>query len=341
MTNEAHREPAPRPFEQMQRMLSGHFLAQCLHVAAKLEIADLIEKGHATVDELTIATACHGPSLHRLLRTLSSVGVFAEQANNRFALTPLGATLRSDAPDSVRDMAIFMASAPMWQSWGSLLDSLMAGEPSFPRLYDASLYQYLTEHVDLGAVFNRFMTAQSNLHNAAVVEAYDFSGIQKLIDIGGGHGGTLNAILARYPQMKGVAFDLPEVVATANPESSGLAERCQFIGGNMLESVPAGGDCYVIKRVLMDHTDEEAIAVLQNCCAAITAGGRILVIDPMLPGANAPHPNWIIDMQMLVVHGGACRTEAQFRSLFDLAGLRVSRVVATSSPNFILEGERL
>ena len=273
MTDKTHREPALRPFEQMQRMLSGHFLVQCLHAAAKLGIADLIEKGQATVDELTIATACHGPSLHRLLRTLSSVGVFAEQPNNRFALTPLGATLRSDAPDSVRDMAIFMASAPMWQSWGVLLNSLMVGEPSFPRLYDASMYQYLTERADLGAVFNRFMTAQSKLHNAAVVEAYDFSGIEELIDIGGGHGATLNAILARYPHMKGVAFDLPEVVATANSESSGLAERCRFIGGNMLESVPAGGDCYVIKRVLMDHTDEEAISVLRNCCAAMRPGG--------------------------------------------------------------------
>ena len=340
MTNDPHRESGPRPFEQMQRMISGHFLAQCLHAAAVLGIADLIERGQTSLDELAAATRQNRPSLLRLLRTLSSVGVLGEQPNNQFLLTPLGATLRTDAPDSVRDMAIFMSSEPIWRSWGSLLDCLKLGQPSFPQLYHSTMYQYLTQHAELGAAFNRFMTAQSELHNAAVVDAYDFSGIQILIDVGGGHGATLSAILSRYPQMKGIVFDLPEVITAAGSESQELAERCQFVGGDMLERVPAGGDAYLIKRVLMDRSDEEAIAVLGHCRAAVDPGGKILVIDPMLPASNEPHPNWFMDMHMLVVHGGACRTEMQFRSLLDLVGLQVLRVIRTRSPNFIIECKR-
>lgn len=340
MTDEKDRPPDPRPFEQMQRMLSGHIVAQCLHVAATLGIADHIDAGRATLDELARATDTHGPTLHRLLRTLASVGVFTEQPGNRFALTPLGETLRSEAPDSLRDMARFMLSPPVWQSWGSLPDCLKDGDAAFPELFDVSIYRYLAGHAELGAVFNRFMSAQSRLHNAAVVEAYDFSGFRALVGVGGGHGATLAAILARYPDMKGVVFDLPEVVATAPLPPAELAGRCEFVGGSMFESVPADGDAYIVKRVLMDRTDSEAVKVLENCAAAMKPGGNILVIDPMLPAPNTPHPNWLIDMHMLVVHGSACRTETQFRSLFAAAGLKLSRIIATRSPNFILEGVR-
>jgi hypothetical protein len=166
----------PSPSEQMEGMLAGHFVAKCLHTAAVLGIADLLVKGSTTIEVLATATGCDELSLHRLLRTLASVGVFTEPTSGCFQLTPLGETLRSDAPDSLRDKAIFEISAPIWLAWGSLLDALRSGSPSFPQLHQATIYEYLAEHAELGAVFNRFMTAQSNLHNAAIADAYDFSG---------------------------------------------------------------------------------------------------------------------------------------------------------------------
>ena len=190
------------------------------------------------------------------------------------------------------------------------------------------------------AVFNRFMTTQSNLHNPAIVDAYDFSGIRTLIDIGGGHGATLTAVLSRYPMMKGILFDLPEVVATARLEPSDVAARCEVIGGSMFDSVPAGGDAYIVKRVMMDRSDGEAEAILGNCLSVMNAAGKILVIDPMLPAGNEPHPNWLADMISLTITRGRCRTEAEFRDLFDAVGLTLTRVIATRSPNFILEAAR-
>jgi hypothetical protein len=326
-----------RPFEQMQRMLIGHFSAQCLHAAAILGLADLIEDGKTSAKELALTTKCDSDSIQRLMRTLASLGVFTQGPDDHFALTPLGATLRSNAPDSVRDMAIFIASQPMWSAWGSLSESLKTGAASFPKRNGAAIYQYLATHQDLGAVFNRFMSAQSKLHNAAIVDAYDFSGIETLVDVGGGHGATVSAVLISYPAMRGVVFDLPEVIAKAELNPAELKGRCQFAGGNMLESVPSGGDAYLIKRVLMDSTDQEVVAVLENCRAAMKPGGRLLVVDPMLPGDNVPHPNWLMDINALVVHGGACRTEAQFSDLLASAGFALSRVIATRSPNFIIE----
>jgi O-methyltransferase domain len=318
-------------------MLVGHFMAKCLHTAAVLGIADLLVKGPTKIEILATATGCDERSLHRLLRTLASVGVFTEPTPGCFQLTPLGETLRSDAPDSLRDKAIFEISAPIWLAWGSLLDALRSGSPSFPQLHHATIYEYLAEHAELGAVFNRFMTAQSNLHNAAIVDAYDFSGVRTLVDVGGGHGATLAAVLQRYPTMKGILFDLPGVAATARFEASDFAGRCDAVGGNMLQSVPPGGDAYLIKRVMMDKTDADAVIVLRNCLTAMNAAGRILVVDPMLPANAEPHPNWLTDMLMLVLTRGRCRTEAEFRHLFEAAGLTLARIIVTRSPNFILE----
>jgi O-methyltransferase len=334
----AHSQHPPPPFERMENMLAGHFVAQCLHAVAVLGIPDLLAKDHTTIEAIARATGCHTLSLQRLLRTLASVGVFSENMSGHFQLTPLGETLRSDVSNSLRDKAIFEISAPMWSAWGSFIDALRSGAPSFPRVHNATVYEYLAKHAELGVVFNRFMTAQSNLHNAAIVDSYDFSGVRTVVDVGGGHGATLTAVLERYPTMKGILFDLPEVVTTARFEASDVAARCEVVGGNMLQSIPAGGDAYVIKRVMMDKTDDEAITVLRNCIAAMNTAGRILIIDPMLPGAAEPHLNWLTDMLMLAVTRGRCRTEAEFHDLFNAAGLTLERIVRTRSSNFILEG---
>jgi hypothetical protein len=338
MLSEAGQGPAP--FQRTDGLLMGHFAAQCVHAVAVLGVADLILKGHNTIEALAAATSCHGPSLRRVLRVLIHLGVFTETAAGRFGLTPVGATLRSDTPDSIRDAAIFMMSAPLWASCGSLLDTLRDGEPAFVKLHNTTVYQYLADHPAAAAVFNRFMATQSNLHNAAIVDAYDFSGIRTLVDVGGGHGATLAAVLHRYPSVKGILFDLPEVIATSRAEMSGLAGRCEIVGGDMLRAVPVGGDAYMIKRVMMDRFDDDAKIILSNCLSGMSSGAKILVIDPMLPAGAEPHPNWLTDMISLSVTGGRCRTEAEFRNLFDEVGLTLARVVTTRSPNFILEAMR-
>jgi hypothetical protein len=338
MTSSQDIKHLSQPSQQMEVMLAGHFVAECLHVVAVLGVADLIAKGSTTIKAIAAATGCHESSLYRLLRTLASIGVFTESHPGQFQLTSLGETLRSDVADSLRDKAIFEISTPMWSAWGSLLDALRSGAPSFPRVHNATVYEYLATHADLGAVFNRFMTAQSHLHNAAIADAYDFSDVRTLVDVGGGHGSTLTALLDRYPTMKGILFDLPEVVASAQLEAPEGPDRCKIIGGNMLQSVPTGGDVYLIKRVMMDKTDDDAITVLRNCIASMNKAGKILVIDPMLPSHSEPHLNWFTDMLMLVVTRGRCRTEVEFRELFNAAGLTLERIVPTRSSNFILEG---
>jgi len=325
----------------MEAMLAGHFVAQGLHAVATLAIPDLIAHGHVTIDDLAKATFCHGPSLHRLMRTLASLGVFAEVAEGEFSLTPLGATLRSDTPDSVRDKAIFETSAPIWEAWAGFIGTLRNGEPSFPQVHHRSVYGYLADHPEAGADFNRFMTAQSNLHNAAIVDAYDFSGIAVLVDVGGGRGATLAAVLETYSEMTGILFDLPEVVTPRTQlQTSRFADRCDVVGGNMLESVPIGGNAYIVKRVFMEQTDDDPVKVLRNCARAMNEGGRVLVIDPMLPHHAEPHPNRLTDLLMLVLTGGRCRTEPEFRELFNRSGLALTRVIGTRSPNFVVEAIR-
>jgi O-methyltransferase/IclR-like helix-turn-helix domain-containing protein len=327
------------PAEQMRAMLGGHIVAQSLYAIAALGIADLIAKGHTAIDELAAATGTHSPSLHRMLRTLASLGVLTETAEGEFGLTPLGATLRSDVPDSLRDQALFETSACLWAAWGHLVDSLRSGRPSFALVNKGPLFSYLTEHPELGTVFNSFMTMQSKLQNAAVIASYDFSWAKTVVDVGGGHGATLAAVLAEHPKLRGVLIDLPEVVSnTSVLETSKFTDRCQVVGGSVLDAVTASGDIYMIKRVMMSFSDDDAGTILRNCRAAMRADSRVLVIDPMLPDGTEPHYNRLTDLLMLVVPGGRCRSEAEFRRLFDAAGLSVTQVIATGTSNFILEG---
>jgi SAM-dependent methyltransferase len=320
----------------MRMMLAGHVVAQSLHVLAFLGIPDLIETGRCSLHDLANATGTYAPSLHRMLRTLASLGVLTETAEGEFGLTPLGATLRSGTNGSLRDQAIFETSDVVWAAWGGLVDSLRSGQPSFASVNKSPLFSYLAEHPDADAVFNRFMTAQSNLHNAAIIASYDFSEARTVVDVGGGHGATLAAILARYPKLRGILFDLPNVVA--NKSTDEFANRCEVIGGNALEAVPASADIYVLKRVIMSFSDDDSLAILRNCRTAMRPDSRIIAIDPMLPDDLEPHYNRLTDLLMMILLDGRCRSENEFRKLFDAAGLSVTRVIATGTSNFILEG---
>lgn len=327
------------PVDQMRTMLAGHIVSQSLHALALLGIPDLIESGLRGLDDLAAATGTHQPSLHRMLTTLASLGVLTETAGAEFGLTPLGATLRSDISGSLRNQALFETSDIVWATWGNLVESLRSGQPAFASVNKMPLFSYLAEHPEAGAIFNRFMTAQSNLQNAAIVENYDFSETRTLVDVGGGHGATLAAILTRYPKMSGILFDLPKVVSNTSivqtPEFTG---RCEVVGGSALESVPGDADIYVLKRVIMSFSDSDSVTILRNCRNAMRADSRVIVIDPMIPDGNEPHFNRLTDLLMLVIAGGRCRPEGEFWKLFDSAGLSITKVIATGTSNYILEG---
>ena len=311
-------------------------------MAALLGIADLLASGPRSVHELAAATGAHRSSLHRLLRMLAGAGAFHEEPDGRFAVTPLGATLQSDSPDSVREWALFAGAPEMWAVWSRLRDSVMTGQTAFPAVHGEPMWQYITTHRDLGDVFHGWMTRQSRQQNTALVAAYDFSPFRLVADIGGGQGSTLAAILAAHPSVRGILLDLPQVVSHVSAlDEAAVADRCQVIGGDMLASVPAGADAYLIKRVLMDWGDDDAAVLLRNCATAMAEQGKIVVVEMVMVAGNEPSPAKPLDILMLLIQpGGRIRTEAEFRQLFAAAGLRLSRIIPTASPNSVLEAVR-
>jgi hypothetical protein len=323
----------------MLQILNGFMTSQAVHVAAVLGIADLLATRAMTVEALADATGAHPGSLRRLLRVLAGAGVFREELDGRFALAALGGTLRSDHPESVRDLALYAGQPAMWDVYGRLRDSVMTGEPAFARVHGMALWEYAATHPELGAPFDRWMSRQSEQHNAALVASYDFSPFRCLADIGGGQGSTLAAILDANPSLHGILLDLPHVVAPAVPLAAArAANRCQVVGGDMLDEVPGGADAYLIKQVLMDWGDQQAVAILRNCAAAMREGGRVLAIEMVLPAGDEPSPSRFFDLMMLLNHaGGRIRTEREFRDLFAAAGLRVTRLIPTPSPSSIIE----
>jgi len=326
----------------MLQMLNAFLTVQALHVAAVFGIADQLSAGPRSSDELASITRAERSSLYRLLRMLAGAGVLREEADGRFTLTSLGMTLRSDAPDSVRDWALFVGAPEMWDVWGGLRASVMTGESAFQRVHGAPMWEYIARHPDLGTPFNRWMTRQSNQHNSALVASYDFSPFHLVADIGGGQGSTLAAILRANPSLRGILLDLAQVVADPAPlAQAGVINRCEVLGGDMLQAVPAGADAYVIKRVLMDWDDARAVTILRNCAAAMPDAGKVMVVEMLMGSANDPSPGKPFDILMLLNQpGGRIRTEAEFRTLFTAAGLRLTRVIPTASPNNILEGVR-
>ncbi len=324
----------------MLQLLNAFLTVQTLHVAATLGIPDLLADAPATADSLAVDTGAHRPSLYRLLRMLAGAGALREEADGRFSLTALGATLRSDGPDSVRDWALYVGATDTWEAWGRLRDTVMTGEPGFVLAHGMPTYDYLAQKPALGATFDRWMTRQSDQHNAAVVAGYDFSPFRTVADIGGGEGSTLAAILGANTSLRGILMDVPKVVANPTPlKAAGVYDRCEVIGGDMLSGVPSGADAYMLKRVLMIWGDEQATQVLRNCAAVLPRDGKVLAIEMIMPPCNEPSPAAAFDVLMLLAHkGGRIRTEAEFRDLFTAAGLRLTRVVPTASPNSILEG---
>jgi len=332
-------EREERPAAALRRLVNGYQISQAIHVATVLGVADHLAAGPRSGDELAAATGSHPDALYRLLRALAAVGVFREEPGRRFALTPLGDCLRADAPLPVGPWAAFAASPSQWQAWGALLHSVRTGENAFRHVHGADVWTYRARHPEAGAAFDRAMTGMTHLGTEAVLASYDFSRFGTIVDVGGGHGLLLAAILAAHPAARGVLLDQPHVVAGAEEVLRGarVADRCTIVGGSFFESVPAGGDAYLLKQIVHDWEDPEATAILRACRQAIDPAGRLLVIERDLGGPNALPAAKLADLQMLVSAGGRERTRDQYAALFAAAGLRLAGVTPTVADLCITE----
>ncbi|MDX1522632.1 MAG: methyltransferase, partial [Anaerolineae bacterium] len=267
--------------------------------------------------------------------------IFTEIDQGIFRQTPLGTTLQGDHPLSVQPLARLVGDLSWWRSWGSLSHAIMTGEPAIEHAFGMHLFDYLGQHPETASVFNTWMTRFSQMTDPAIVGSYDFSHFKQIVDVGGGHGNLLTTILQTNPALKGVLFDLPEVVSAADLSETAVMDRCEIVGGDFFEALPAGGDAYILKQIIHDWHDNLCIKILRNCHKAMTANGRLLVIDAVIPSDNAPDINKFIDLHMLVLtHGGKERTEAEFKSLFKASGFQITRIISTPTLFKLIEGKR-
>ena len=329
-------QPSEPARATLLRIGFGFAPAQSLSVVAELGIADLLAAGPQTVEALATATGTEPSALRRVMRLLAAQGVFSEEASGCFAQTPLSDALRADAPGSPRDFLRMIGREP-FLACGRLRDAVRTGLPSFELVFGAPRFDWLEQNPDAAALFQAAMVSLGGDVAEAIATAYPFGDLRLLVDVGGGHGQLLSAILARHPAVEGVLFDLPRGIAAAETGVGGPLPRCKLVAGDFFESVPSGADGYIMKKVLHDWTDDDAVRILDNCRRAMAPGGRVLVAETVIPAGNAPDPIKVMDVNMLVVTGGRERTADEFAALFARAGLEAGRVVSTGARISILE----
>jgi O-methyltransferase domain/Dimerisation domain len=321
----------------LMRLATGFRYSQAIHVAATLGIADLLADGPRPSNELAREAGADPDALYRLLRALAAVGVFEEDDERRFALTPLGEPLRSDVPGSVHGWALMIGRPYFWRSWGNLEHSIRTGENSFRALHGTDIWEWRSGRPEESAIFDGAMRALTGAANAALLDAYDFGRFGTIVDVGGGNGAFLAAILDAHPAARGVLFDQPHVIDGAGPVLASVADRVSVVAGSFFDSVPSGGDAYILKWIVHDWEDEEAIAILQICRAALSPDARLLVIERILALPNEGAEGKFSDLNMLVLPGGRERTGDEFAQLFEQAGLRLAQIVETGRGYAVIE----
>lgn len=325
---------------RLQQLLNGFRVTQLLSVAARLGIADLLAGGPLSVDELASATDAHADALYRVLRALASIGIFEETSERRFGLTPIATLLQENHPLLVRAQAIRFGD-DIYRAWGDVLHTVMTGDTAFDHVFGAQHFDYLARHPEASEIFNQAMTASSKRATPAIVAAYDFSSGHTVVDIGGGYGMLISAVLRANPGLRGILFDEAHVVQGASPllEAAGVADRCERKSGDFFMSVPFGADLYMMRHIIHDWDDDHSIMILRNCAQAMAPGSRVLVIEAVIQPGNDPSPAKFLDVTMMVMNGGCERTERDFRRLFADAGLALTRVIPAGDES-IIEGIR-
>ena len=344
------------PTEILGQLLGGFRATQAIHVAARLGLADMFRDGPETSRALADRVGAYEPSLRRLLGFLTTLGVLAQDGEGRFVTTPVGDLLRANHPESERPWALLLGAPAIWRPWGDLYEAVVTGRPAFEQVYGEPFFSYLSHDPEQAALFNAAMSSDTaNL--GEILDVYDFSDAAIIVDVGGGHGALLRGILERAPRARGILFDLPTVVAEAEAEAEhagtpdpaeaalasalvssaepGIEPGYDRVGGDMFASVPAGGDLYVLKRIVHDWSDAEAIQILRNCREAMSPHGKVLLIESIREPARQADPATAADLMMLVLVTGRERTEEEFRGLLTAAGFRLMRVTPAGQRSLI------
>lgn len=332
-----------RPYEVLFQMVTGKWISQAVGTVVELGVPDRLAKGSRRCREIAEEAGVSEDGLYRLLRALASVGLFAESSGRRFRLTGMGQLLRSDNPESLAGYARFTAHDVTWRPWGRLSYSVKTGLPAFDHVFNQPIFTHFSENPEASAVFDDAMTSISAMEAQAVSGAYDFKGINTLMDVAGGHGLLLASVLRRHKKMNGLLFDLPHVAAGASAtfNRAGIGGRVRIESGDFFKELPPGADAIIMKHILHDWDDDSATRILQACHRALSARGKVLIADAVVPAGNVPHYGKLLDLEMLVLTPrGRERTKAEFTDLLRGAGFRLSRVIATEGPLSIVEAEK-
>lgn len=325
------------PALRLHQLGIGYWISQALYVTAKLGVADVLARGPQPVEIIAETVGANTGALYRLLRALAGCEVFTETTPRCFSLTAIGELLRSDVPGSMRALAMTMELD--WQAWGQMLHSVRTGHNAFAHVHGEGFFAHLQQHTDKAMIFDQAMTGFVMAHGVAVAAAYDFSPFTTVVDVGGGHGALISAILTAHPSVQGVLFDLPSVIPGAEQALAvnGLNSRCRCIGGDFFTAVPVGGDAYVLGSILHDWDDTHSLALLRNCRQAIADQGRLLIVEMVIPEGDTPFFGKLLDLQMLVSFGGRERTASEYTQLLAQAGFQLNRILPTQALPSVLE----
>ena len=333
--------PSIKRMMAMGELVTGAWVAQGIATVAQLGVADHIDSEPVAVADLARAVGADEDALYRVLRMLAPAGVFRELHGKRFALTDIGKLLRRDHPDSMRAFAAYNGAPWHWGMWGQLESSVRTGQPAQADGV-RPLFEYLAEHPEASDTFDAAMGDLSNARDISAISGYDFGQFKTVVDVGGGEGRLVRSVLFAFPGLSGILYDLPPVIERARPriEADGLASRCRMVAGNFFESVPSGAGACMLKQVLHDWQDDKAVQILANCREALPAGGKVLIIEAIVPESEEPSVAKLSDIEMLVITGGRERTLREYEDLLERAGLRFLRAYETRSPFTILEAVR-
>ena len=339
MTDKVTQTQNPPAYVDMFQLLNGALITGALACLARLSVSDLVEAGPKSAEELAHELGVQPSALYRLMRATASVGVLSEGPDGKFSETPLSAVLRSNANPSLRAFAVMHGREWHARGWARLEDSVRTGKQAMEQIYGAPVFQFMEQHPEEARIFDQAMSDLSAIDSPAVSDAYRFDGIRSLVDVGGGHGQLLATILTRNPQLTGTLYDVAHVVkGAANGPLKSVMARCSIASGDMFSSVPAGADAYIMKHIIHDWPDEACLKILRACRKGVNPGGRLIVVDNVIPPGNDFHPGKFLDLQMLIFPGGCERTEGQFRDLFAAAGWKLTRIIPTRVPESIIEG---
>jgi hypothetical protein len=320
-------------------MILGKWVSSAISAAAHFGLADHLESGPKTVKELATLTGATERPLYRLLRATASVGVFTEREDGSFAQTPLSEPLRSNAKPCVRNMAMMLTDDWHIRAWEQLPWCIETGKPASYKLHGKGMFDWMEQHPEKTRNFNNAMTDMSQGDAAAIVQSYDFTSFEHIVDVAGGHGTLLAAILDQAPRLRGTLFDLPHVIEGAQKARilERFANRSTLEAGSFFEAVPPA-DAYIMKFIIHDWYDPECVKILSHCRNGIRSGGRLLVVDQVVPAGNEPGVAKLMDLEMLVLPGGMERTEKEFRELFAASGFRLERIIPTPALQCVIEG---